>query len=496
MERDRPRLCITVTGSTLAELRHARHAAEAVADLVELRLDSMLNPNPAGALEGRLRPAIVTCRPSWEGGWFTGSEDERRNILETAAHCGAEFIDVEAAAPLASDLIRMRSGRGVVVSRHVFGAPPSDIRSAYDALRATGAEVIKLAYEVTSLADVLPLFDLADRSVEDGPGHVLIAMGPAGTSSRVLAARLRNRWTYAGEAVAPGQVSAGRLLRDFGFRRARPDSALFGVVGKPIAHSLSPVMHNAGFDAIGLNAVYLAFEPRDAADFVMFARATGLRGASITAPFKLALMDHVDEVEPLARRVGAINTLTVHDGRWIGANTDVDGFLTPLVNRIHLKRVRASILGAGGAARAVAVALADQGAAVTICARKPDAAAAIASLVNARVGQFPPQAGTWDVLVNTTTAGSDASPDNPIDGADLDGEIVFDLVYRPTETRLLAAAREAGCLTIGGLEMLVAQAERQFELWTGQRPPDGLFQARAAHALSEEPALTSHARTV
>ena len=145
----------------------------------------------------------------------------------------------------------------------------------------------------------------------------------------------------------------------------------------------------------------------------------GLASASIGAlleghGFKVALMNHVDEVDPVAQRVGAINTVIVHDGRWIGANTDVDGFLTPLVNRIHLKRIRASILGAGGAARAVAVALADQGAEVTICARRPGAAAAIADLVSGQVGRFPPNAGTWDVLVNTTTAGSEASPENPI----------------------------------------------------------------------------------
>lgn len=487
---ERPRLCVTVTGRTLDELRRARQTAEACADLVELRLDSMAHPDPAGALEGRLRPAIVTCRPTWEGGWFAGSEDERRAVLEMAGVCGAEFIDVEAAAPFASDLIRARSGRGVVVSRHVFGGPPSDVHAAYNALRATGAEVVKFVYEVTSLSDVLPLFDVADKQTDDSLSHVLMAMGPAGMTSRVLAARLGNRWTYAGDAVAPGQVPADRLLRDFNFRRIRSDAALFGVVGKPVAHSLSPVMHNAGFEAIGLNAVYLALEARDVEDFVVFARSTGLRGASITAPFKIALMNHVDEMDPLAHRVGAINTLVVHDGRWIGANTDVDGFLTPLVNRIHLKRVRAAVLGAGGAARAVAVALADQGAEVTICARRPEAAAAIADLVMGSVGSFPPPAGTWDVLVNTTTAGSENDPENPIAGAHLDGEIVFDLVYRPAETRLLADAREAGCLTIGGLEMLVAQAERQFELWTGQRPPAGLFLARAANALgAEQPSI-------
>src|SRR5262245_46761390 len=136
---ERPRICVTVTGRTLDELRRARQAAEAGADLVELRLDSMVTPDPAGALDGRLRPAIVTCRPSWEGGWFAGSEDERRTLLEIASSSGAEFIDVEAAAPFASDLIRARSGRGVIVSRHVFGAPPSNVGAAYEALHATGA---------------------------------------------------------------------------------------------------------------------------------------------------------------------------------------------------------------------------------------------------------------------------------------------------------------------------------------------------------------------
>jgi 3-dehydroquinate dehydratase/shikimate dehydrogenase len=311
------------------------------------------------------------------------------------------------------------------------------------------------------------------------PGHVLIAMGDPGIATRVLASRLRNRWTYAGDGVAPGQLSALRLLREFRIRDVRPDASIFGVVGNPVSHSLSPVMHNAGFAHFGLNAVYLPLQASDARDFVRFARTTGLAGASITAPFKLALMDDVDELEPLARRVGAINTLVIRDGRWIGANTDVHGFSAPLSARMKVKGVRASILGAGGAARAVAVALADMGAAVTVCARRADAAREIAGLVHGTVGAFPPRAGSWDVLVNAIPAGDDAAGQSPIAGAALDGEIVFDLVYAPAETRLLRDARAAGCMTIGGLEMLVAQAERQFELWTGQAPPAGLFQRAA-----------------
>jgi 3-dehydroquinate dehydratase/shikimate dehydrogenase len=344
-------------------------------------------------------------------------------------------------------------------------------------MRAAGPEVVKLAVQVDRLDDMLPLFDLGSEAAAEPDGHVLIALGEAGIPSRVLAARLGNRWTYSGDGVAPGQLPAATLLREFRFRRVRRDAALYGVVGNPIAHSKSPCMHNAGFAALGLNAAYVPLEAHDAADFVRFAKSVGLRGASITAPFKVALMECVDEVDAQAKRIGAINTLVVRDGRWIGGNTDVDGFLQPLGKRLKIAGARASILGAGGAARAVAVALSDHGASVTLCARRAQSARTVAELVGGSVGEFPPRPGSWDVLVNATPAGSVNAPDNPIAGMPLDGRLVFDLVYAPEETALLRDARRAGCQTIGGLEMLVAQAERQFELWTGQAPPPGLFDA-------------------
>ena len=471
----------------MEELRRARDAAStAGADLVELRLDAVERPDVAGALEGRRRPVIVTCRAAWEGGAFGGSEEERRRILADATDAGAEYVDVEARAPFVSELIRRRRGRGIVISSHAYGPVPSDLLERAVSMRSTGAEVVKIAVEARRLSDMLPLVTLADRAAfgESDPaaGHVLVAMGDSGVPSRILAARLRNRWTYAGDGVAPGQMPAGRLLNDFHFRRLRADAALYGVVGRPVGHSLSPAMHNAGFAGLGINAAYVPLDTDDADDFVAFARAMKLRGASVTAPLKVAMLDRVDEVDAIACRVGAVNTLTSRNGRWIGTNTDVDGFLAPLAGRMALKGMRVTVLGAGGAARAVAVALAHEGASVTVAARREDEARAVAAASRARPGTMPPRPGSWDVLVNATPCGSAANPVNPMEGVRLDGEIVFDLVYAPAETALIRAARAAGCMTIGGIEMLVAQAERQFEIWTAQRPPAGLFRAAADRA--------------
>jgi 3-dehydroquinate dehydratase/shikimate dehydrogenase len=458
--------------------RDAAHGA----DLVEVRLDGVDRPDVAAVLDGRLRPVIVTCRPRWEGGAFAGSEEDRRRILTDAVALGAEFVDVEMRAEFASEILRLRRGHGVVVSAHEFAGPVRDVEARLRCLRSTGAEVVKLAVQVTSLVDTLPLFDVATRGSADvdGQRHVLIAMGPRGAHTRVLAARLRNRWTYAGAGVAPGQMPLETLRSEFRIRRFRPDTALYAVVGSPVTHSLSPAMHNAGFEAAGIDAGYITLDPHDAADFAAFATAVGLTGASITAPFKVPMMDHVSEIDALAREVGAINTLSLRNGRWFGSNTDVAGFLAPLAGRMHLRGTRAVVLGAGGAARAVAVALAREGARVRICARRADQAEAIARMAGVSAGAFPPPPGSWDVLVNATAS----TDESPMAGVRLDGEIVFDLVYSPAETPLIRQAREAGCWTIGGIEMLIAQAERQFETWTGAPPRAGLFREAVEAAQS------------
>ena len=480
----RPLLCVTVTAPTTAELRLRRDEAAASADLVEVRLDSVSDPNPAGALAGRRGPVIVTCRPTWEGGHFAGSEEERAGILGDAVAQGAEFVDIEWRARF-DWLLSQTAGRRIVLSSHDFDGVPSDLQARVQAMRSTGAEVVKVAVQARRLSDCLPLLDLRGTA-EEGGGLVAIAMGEAGFATRVLAGRFGSKWTYAGAGRQVGQVDAATLLDGFRFRTLTDATEIYGLVGKPVSHSVSPAMHNAAFAATGRDAVYLPFPAASADDFVTFARAMGLKGASVTIPYKVDLLERVDEVYPVARRIGAINTINATGGRWVGGNTDATAFLHPLQNRLALRDARASVLGAGGAARAVTVALVSSGAQVRVHARSRPQAEVVAQLASAEAGAWPPEPGSWDLLVNCTPVGMYPLTDaTPIEASLLTGQYVYDLIYNPVTTRLMREAEAVGCHTIGGLDMLVAQAEEQFEWWTGAPPPKPVMRGAAVKQLAE-----------
>ncbi len=463
----RPAVCVTVDAPTTAELRRRRDAVVG-ADLVELRLDDVRDLDVAGVLADRRTPVIVTCRPAWEGGAFEGTEEERRRILETARAQGAEFVDIEWRAGF-DELVRSEGGRGIVLSMHDFEGVPRDLATRLDAMQATGAEVLKIAVHAHRLTDCLTLLDLRNAA----PSTVLIAMGPSGLVTRVMPGRFGSRWTYAGHRTDVGQLSYERLLGEFRFRRVGEASDLYGVVGRPIDHSVSPAIHNAAFEALGLDAVYVPLAAADAEDFVAFAEAFSVRGASVTAPFKQSFFAHVTRTDPVTRRTGALNTLRRTEAGWEGCNTDVAGFLAPLDARgIELAGLRTAIIGTGGAARAVACGLGDRGATVTVHGRDVSRAETVAALVGGRGASMPPARASWDLLVNATPVGT--HPDTqatPVPASGLDGRIVYDLVYNPERTRLLRDAAAAGCQAIGGLEMLVGQAVRQCAWWTSRDAP-------------------------
>jgi 3-dehydroquinate dehydratase / shikimate dehydrogenase len=454
----RPLLVETVTATTMAELRVRRDACRE-GDIVELRLDGVTAIDVAGALGDRTKPVIVTCRPGWEGGRFDGSEEERRRILADAIARGAEYVDVEWKAGF-DQLLRHRDGRGLIVSSHEFGDVPHDLDDRVRAMRTLGGEVVKVAIMARRLAETLPLRDLT----RGGP-TVAIAMGPSGIPSRTLAAHFGSRWTYAGDGVAPGQVPVARMVGDLRFRDISASTAVYGVVGTMTSESKSPAIHNEWFRAAGIDAVMVPMQAPEFDDFLAFAEALPVAGAAVTIPFKLDALRTAVRVDDDARRVGAANTLRRCADGWEATNTDVAGFLSPLRDD-DLRNARVAVLGAGGAARAVIVALVSIGARPTVCARRREQARELEPL-GARVGAWPPEPRSWDVLVNCTPLGGVSSPDaSPLPGGPFDGRLVYDLNYRPAETRLIREAKAAGCPAINGWPMLQAQARRQFDWWT------------------------------
>jgi 3-dehydroquinate dehydratase/shikimate dehydrogenase len=479
----KPMLCVTVTGETTAELRQKRDAV-ADADLIEMRLDTVRDPTPAAALAGRRLPVIITCRPTWEGGSFTGSEDERKRILAEALALGAEYVDLEWRARF-DDLIAQTGGRRIILSSHDFHGVPIDLTARIHAMRSTGAEVIKLAATMSSLSDCVPLLELGAAVGRRG-AIVLIGMGPYGAATRILATRFESAWTYAGTVHDVGQLTADSLLRDYHFRSITGSTGIYGITGGAVSHSVSPAMHNAAFRAARLDAVYVPMPAVSGDDFIAFGRAIGLCGASVTIPFKVSLFDAVDEVYAVARRIGAINTVRVDNGRWVGGNTDASGFLEPLQERMSLNGQRVAVLGAGGVARAVVVALQSAGCSIRLHARNRAQAEELAVLSPVEVGPWPPEPGSWDVLVNCTPVGMyPRVEETPLEPSLLTGRVVYDLIYNPPATKLMRDAAARGLQTLGGLEMLVGQAREQFEWWTGSKPRPGVMKDAARRRLAE-----------
>jgi 3-dehydroquinate dehydratase/shikimate dehydrogenase len=472
------------------EALRARRDEHSGAGLVELRLDTVERPDVRGALEGRRSPVIVTCRAEWEGGGYRGAEEDRLRLLEDALDLGAEYVDVEWRA-WTPHFAGGRHRDRTVVSRHDFSGVPADLAEQTRAMRGTGAGTIKVAVMAHRLTDNLVLMDRVRPT--DAP-TVAVAMGEAGLASRVLAARFGSLWTYAGDqhAVAPGQLSAARMEDEFRFSSVGPRTAAYGVVGRPVSHSLSPAMHNAAFAALTLDAVYLPLAADDFADFLTFAQAMNLRGASVTSPFKVPAFELAGAVDEDGRDARAVNTLRRSDGHWEGCNTDAAGFMAPLATRGSLRGRRATVLGAGGAARSVAMALQRAGAIVTIVARRPEEAAAIAGRVGARAADWPPAAGSWDLLINATPVGTaPAVEESPVEARRIDGRLVYDLVYNPPRTRLLTDAAARGCEVLGGLDMLVAQAAAQFTWWTGMPAPESVMRQAAEASLRDRSTETA-----
>ena len=289
-----------------------------------------------------------------------------------------------------------------------------------------------------------------------------------------------------GTETAPGQVSAHTLHHLYRVEHLDQATRIFGVAGNPIAHSLSPLLHNTAFRRENVNAVLLPLKVRALADLLAVIQELPLAGVAVTMPLKEEVLPHLANMDPLTARIGACNTLrTGADGKLYGFNTDVAGVVRPLERRLRLKGARVAVLGAGGAARAAVFGLAQQGAEVFVINRTHEKAVALARQAKVKSLKHEVFAKQkFDVLINSTPCGMKGNKQAlPIAENELNAGLVFDMVYNPLVTPLLALARSKGVPVISGLEMFVQQGARQFEIWTGKPAPEAEMMRVAEHEL-------------
>jgi 3-dehydroquinate dehydratase/shikimate dehydrogenase len=506
----KPRVCISLCEPTAAALKSAIAAAVAECDWIEVRLDC-LEPRDleteASAITKFLEQvaceSILTFRPSPEGGQRQLDDDTRQNFW-SAAIFSESFFDVELDLAEKFQAHETTSSlpidwRRTICSYHDFLEVPAKLDQIYERMAATPARILKIAVQANDATDCLPVFQLLERARNDGREMIALAMGPAGIATRILGPARGAFLTYASlkneSATAPGQVSARELREVYRVEKIDQRTEVFGLVGLPVSHSVSPRLHNAAFAATGMNGVYLPFEVSDIRAFVkrMIHPRTrelcwNVRGLSITAPHKFAVMDLLDWIEPSAREVGAVNTIVIADGLLKGYNTDTGGFIRPLMQNFgEIREARCAVIGAGGAACAALWSLREAGAKATVFAREIAKASAVAGRFGADWMKLEAACfESFDVVVNATPLGTVGQFENdaPVSAPQLRGaRLAYDLVYNPTETRFLREAREAGCKTLGGLAMLVAQAAEQFRLWTSATPPEQVMYEAAERGL-------------
>ncbi len=464
----------------------SRHALAAGADLVEVRLDTCVKQgaDPAAvvaALPKLSLPAILTIRHESENGDWSPSDIDRVRLYNEGMRLGVAWVDIELAqlpALTSAGLVRGKATK-LILSYHDFDGMGKDLPGRIAAMKTAGADWPKIAVRPSDAADLGAIRDLYQTTKG---ALIAIAMGEHGLPSRLLAGAWGAALTFArldGDVgSAPGQPTVGELLKLYRVKQQNAQTKIYGVIGSPVSHSLSPLIHNTAFAHHKLNAVYVPFRVEDA---VAFWRRCGewIDGLSITIPHKTVLIGQMHTIEDLARRIGAMNTVyRDRDLKPVGANTDALAVINCVEEQICTVKGRiVLVLGAGGVGRAIGVAMKDHGARVIIANRTADKAKELADEIGVEYLTLDQALSVeFDVLVNGTSAGMGKPEETPWPTEHhREGSIVFDTVYHPLETRLLRDAQRAGARPIGGLEMLIRQALGQYHRWTGRDAPEHLM---------------------
>lgn len=484
-------ICVTIgRGRHSSLLAEWKAAAEAGADLVELRIDCLRrDPDLKRILANRLTPVVFTIRRGADGGLWRGDEDKRQKLIREAIVMGVEYVDLEADTAL--QIPRPRFGKTQrIVSIHDFKRTPTRLEELYEQIEKGDPDVVKMACLARTLEDASRMLKFVGTTKKPTIG---VGMGSLGLFTRILGAKFGSPFTYAGfnpdQTFAPGMPRLSDLKRDFRYDQIDAETEVYAVIGDPIGHSLSPAIHNAAFRDLGLNKVMVPIQIP--AGTLKESLATlewlNIKGMSVTIPHKEAIVPLLSAVDKSVERTGACNTVISVDKKLVGHNTDYRAAMQSLEQTLGgspddehsaLLDKQVLIIGAGGVARSISYGLARRGAGVMICNRDDERALKLAEDVGCRSITWTMRAGTpCDILINATPVGMhpnvDESPVPP--AAFRPGMIVFDTVYHPENTLFLKLGQSHECITISGVDMFVYQAALQFQYYTGKDAPVDLM---------------------
>ena len=495
------KICVAIMGATPAEMLEKADQIVRENAFVEFRLDYLPNPQ---AIIPQLKQflyergevtAIATCRRTAGGGNFKGTMAAELEVLEKASLAGAHLVDLElqTAEHLKPEQLRhlRRAGAALIISYHDFEAT-RDLDKIYERIKPYDPEFMKIVSTAKSLSDNVTMMRFLE-SRRDEAELIGITMGEQGTISRVLGLRAGSVFTFAsaqaGLETGPGQIDARTLRETWRIDQIDVSTKVYGVVGNPVKHSLSPLMQNIAFRRETVNAVFLPLQTTKMSDLLRLANEVPLHGLAVTMPFKGEILKHLEKTDALSEKIGACNTVVrSQDGKLYGFNTDVAAIVHPLQRRLQLRGARVLVLGAGGAARAAVFGLVDKGAEVTIWNRTPEAAKTLARQAKAKTIKREQIAKTqFDVIINATPSGMrGVKPAAVLEPKELNTRLVFEMVYNPIETPLIRMAREKGLPVITGVEMFVHQGARQFEIWTGKPAPEQEMLRAVVRALQQK----------
>lgn len=497
LRKNLPKICIALGHPDPARLLElARHEASRGERFLEFRLDYLPAAAQGAALIADFLKQypecsiLATCRRHQNHGRFNGSIEQQLAVLEQAVAYGAKAVDVEIeSAELALAGVRdLAAHATLVVSYHNYEGTPAMEPVLRRMLKAP-ADAYKIVTTARKPSDNLRLLALA-KSAPKTP-LILLAMSETGFPSRVLSLAGGGLYTYAApaqsEGTAAGQVCAKSLRQMYRSEKLSKGTRVYGVIADPVCHSISPAVHNRGLQSRRIDAVYLPFlvSPLQLKDFFLLADKLPINGFSVTIPHKQRVIRYLDVIDPLAKRIGAVNTVWRKAGKWRGANTDAAGIKVPLERRLKLGKASVLVVGNGGAARSAVFTLSDAGARVAVTGRNPDRVRALAKAC----GATPIQAehvleNHFDILVHATPVGMWPDTERCYFDSRIPADLVFDLVYNPHDTALLKRAKEQGCEVIHGIEMFVEQASEQFQLFTGVSAPRQAMECAAVEALA------------